>query len=893
MTFRVVRTNQYNQDLGLIHSTNGNHLESPNEGSSIDHQVTIHLHAQNITMFPTTETCFLGCPSVLNEQELERFFDTALIQDGVVTCAVSGKYVEISISRFVGVFNLPTYGLIDLSEVPNDLVLQARTLFSHSGKPVQFSCKKRLLKCEFCLLNDILAKSITVKAGSFDAVTHERFLMVTAIHFGVKVNWSEILFEVLKEMVDRTTRRAKGFAAQICVLLKGDLAVTLGEAKTFPPLKILSEKMVHTYIATNKTIDARGETDESDVAAVDIVKKKSVTKKRPAAVSEAPVAKKKRTSSGKAVSKEKDLAIVSVALDAEPIQTVDPTSVMPAPYPPVPKRRAPKRKLRMTAGSDDEFVEKESAVETAVVVQKAPTSADDVDTIIEEVIAETAQMEQADFVESAIAEGIEMETVLADPVVTKSDNVIVEVDESSAATTAKEIDLATMPDVGQLSSGEELLSIDDLLKRIPGDMMLPSVLADEPTRIKFGHGISIPGVADGDLYKASLPKITLTNKGKAPLVEVSVVKGHPAREMVELIFGDIEFLIQVVEDGYDRWVHEDATPVSQLIVQMPQRTSLESLAPICLFFQPVQCLSISTSLYVKTWGLYRVCTEVLRYLMLGCLKPVGSFTVYIDIVPIGPVLGDFSIPRRVVDNVSYRIQILDSALPHFSAQISPSIDISSAPTDFVISSPHQSSSSASSMHFTYDIPQGTETAGDQTLEPVNATATDINEQFALLRTSISENSIKQLRTQSKIGDLQNLSFLRSILTRKLLPGQKAVRAQNAFVTIDLADLRKDVKGLKANLSKEFDDKLDVIRNDLLEFRVETQGQLASLGTNLAELIAFITKCGDDKNGEVSSSHGRAQPPPGVGGSGGSRSEPSRKRGSSGSRQKSWRYWLNE
>ncbi|KZV38970.1 hypothetical protein F511_34149 [Dorcoceras hygrometricum] len=58
MTFRVVMTNQYNQDLGLIHSTNGNHLESPNEGSSIDHQVTIYLHAQNITMFPTNETWY-------------------------------------------------------------------------------------------------------------------------------------------------------------------------------------------------------------------------------------------------------------------------------------------------------------------------------------------------------------------------------------------------------------------------------------------------------------------------------------------------------------------------------------------------------------------------------------------------------------------------------------------------------------------------------------------------------------------------------------------------------------------------------------------------------------------------------------------------------------------
>ncbi|KZV22960.1 F-box/kelch-repeat protein-like [Dorcoceras hygrometricum] len=54
------KTNQYNQDLGLIHSTSGNHLESPYEGSSIDHQVTIYLHAQNITMFPTNETWYFA-----------------------------------------------------------------------------------------------------------------------------------------------------------------------------------------------------------------------------------------------------------------------------------------------------------------------------------------------------------------------------------------------------------------------------------------------------------------------------------------------------------------------------------------------------------------------------------------------------------------------------------------------------------------------------------------------------------------------------------------------------------------------------------------------------------------------------------------------------------------
>ncbi|KZV52421.1 pentatricopeptide repeat-containing protein mitochondrial [Dorcoceras hygrometricum] len=270
---------------------------------NFDSVLGIHNNEEMVQMFCALEATglrgFLGCPSVLYEQELEQFFDTALVQDGDITCVV---FVD---------------------------------------ELVQFSCKKRLMKYEFRLLNDILAKSITVKAGSFDAITHERFLMMTAIHFGIKVNWSNIRFEVLKEMADRTTKRAKGFAAQICVLFKGDPAVTLGEAKTSPPLKILSAKTVNTYITTNKTIDARGESDEPDVAKVAIVNKKSVSKKksdsiadkdaddvhvevvaekavskkRPAPVSEATVVKKKRTTSGKAVSKKKYLALISVAQD--------------------------------------------------------------------------------------------------------------------------------------------------------------------------------------------------------------------------------------------------------------------------------------------------------------------------------------------------------------------------------------------------------------------------------------------------------------------------------------------------------------------------------------------------------------------------------------------------
>ncbi|KZV37988.1 hypothetical protein F511_09808 [Dorcoceras hygrometricum] len=102
---------------------------------------------------------FLGCSSAIYETTLVEFFHNALVWDG----------------------------LSDLHEVPKDLVFEARSAFSYDGKQLSTSCKKREMTFEFWLLNDILAKSVTVKAGSFDAVTHERFLMMSAIHGGVKI----------------------------------------------------------------------------------------------------------------------------------------------------------------------------------------------------------------------------------------------------------------------------------------------------------------------------------------------------------------------------------------------------------------------------------------------------------------------------------------------------------------------------------------------------------------------------------------------------------------------------------------------------------------------------------------------------------------------------------
>ncbi|KZV43023.1 hypothetical protein F511_41034 [Dorcoceras hygrometricum] len=170
----------------------------------------------------------------------------------MVVSTIKGKAVEISEEVFAATFELPTEGLIDFSEVPKDLVFDARSLFSISKEQVSISCLKKEMKIEYRLLSDILAKTIYVKAGSFDAVTREQFMLMTAITFNVKVNWSRLLFDVLKEMVTPGSRHAKGYAIQICVLLENIPGLELGESRAFPLPRVLNEKTVHRYIFINE-----------------------------------------------------------------------------------------------------------------------------------------------------------------------------------------------------------------------------------------------------------------------------------------------------------------------------------------------------------------------------------------------------------------------------------------------------------------------------------------------------------------------------------------------------------------------------------------------------------------------------------------------------------------
>ncbi|KZV34146.1 splicing factor 3B subunit 1-like [Dorcoceras hygrometricum] len=543
-------------------------------------------HAGMVSMFEAlvaSGLCgFLGCSSALFKAALVEFLHNASVRDGIVVSTVQGKPVAISEELFASTFELPMEGLTDLHEVSQDLILEARCSFSYSGKLTSTSCKKREMVFEFRLLNDILAKSVTVRVGSFDAVTHERFLMMTAIYGGVPVNWGRLLFKIFKDMVTPETRQARGYA-------------------------ILTAKTVGTSLAKSKKIYV---VEDEPVVEKPEEKKKAVSKKRPAPTDETPVIKRKMTT-GKDTPAENKLALVTVAQEAVPIQMV------PADTPPALKRKTSKKRLRLPAGSDDEIVEQEPDVVDVVEHPREQKTADDVDKMRlpagsdDEIVEQEPDVMETDMEEPSLTRfddrefgdtehssaindeddnldgaeneisrtmasftapkqlpqeplrsgedddmsGFKQPSKIIESVETEETNIeLVDTEELSLAK-----DVATMTeseDTGSVSKAlaltvsttpdEELLSIEDILKQIPADVMLPSVSAAEITRVKFARSIEIPEVHEGDWYKARVPHIDIYDKGKAPLVE-NTIKGHPAWEMFSLICADIDFLVQLRE----------------------------------------------------------------------------------------------------------------------------------------------------------------------------------------------------------------------------------------------------------------------------------------------------------------------------------------------------------
>ncbi|KZV41291.1 hypothetical protein F511_40903 [Dorcoceras hygrometricum] len=405
---------------------------------------------------------FLGCPAIVYEDALVDFFENASVRSGVVISTVGGQLVEISEKLFAETFELPIDGLGDLSEMPKDEIFDARSIVSLSGEPINLSGRKNQMKMPFRLLCDIVAKAISVKAGSFNAITVEKFSLITAVVCKIKMNWAKFLFGVLKKMVSARSKQAKGFAIQISALLATFPSVEISESSEFPASKILSKKTVLRFISIN---DRDGAEEVSGAA-----KKKAVSKKRPAADIEAAVPKKKRTSKKKSISSISSLEMVAVAEEAVPIQQV---------------------------------------AEPLDVEEPRCSSADAVDLIIQQVLDETRAADApADTAEPAVTEEKHWFDLPYDdlvkqweaerPVVTASDTEDeIATEDVAPADGVQQVEEVVAPISAEESlSADEQMSLDDILLTIPVDIPLPSTCMERFDKLERRRGVHCFGSAD-------------------------------------------------------------------------------------------------------------------------------------------------------------------------------------------------------------------------------------------------------------------------------------------------------------------------------------------------------------------------------------------------------------
>ncbi|KZV44209.1 hypothetical protein F511_43454 [Dorcoceras hygrometricum] len=275
------------------------------------------------------------------------------------------------------------------------------------------------------------------------------------------------------------------------------------------------------------------------------------------------------------------------------------------------------------------------------------------------------------------------------------------------------VDKAGEKPIGSKHTTEEHMSIDNLLMQISEDMMLPSVTAIEITKIRLGESINIHEVQERDLYYASLPRISIHDKGKEILEEYELRGQKQRLKIIDLLSAAHSKALEVLltqqkEHGllleqscssifFDDSVGSGAvlaqlfslakstcwirpmvqidgvwTPIQgpdfwrssckiSLFVnkrQVPESMVDTDFVPHGFFIEPVQYWGAAPSL-IKTWAWRNVCTEIIRYSMFGCLRPIcREIVVYnlgVERIP-DYLLSDFS------ERLYVQIHLLDSSV---------------------------------------------------------------------------------------------------------------------------------------------------------------------------------------------------------------------------------------
>ncbi|KZV32474.1 hypothetical protein F511_16526 [Dorcoceras hygrometricum] len=892
---------------------------------------------------------FLGCPVVYYEAVLIEFSENGSVrEDGMVVSTIRGINVEISDGMFATEFGLPTEGLTDVSEVPKDLVFDARSLFSESEEQTLF-----------------------VKAGSFDAVTRERFMLMTAITFDVKINWGSMLFGVLKAMVTPGSRQPKGYAIQICVVLSKVPGLELGESNPFPIHILLTERIVHRYIHINEHI---GMEKASGSTPVKKTVKKPVSKKRSVAseTEVAPISKKKRTTKGKPA---------AMALEAVPLQTIEPTADVPSELPPVPKIKS--RKRRLVLEQEDDLVVDEPVEESATGVQETSTDVPDSeekpvadpDDIIEQILIQldTAAATQGDNTETWFDRAFDKEFATSEQEKQDSEEEIVfdvaKTDEEASSSKHHPEELMSLdvrdkvmvdvveffhsfslnklhdPESLKILKEKEILmlewagtdSLETAVKRRLyilakyREMLLRKFLEShqkylvpgQPWTATASQIIDILSVA----HSKSLEVLVSQQKENGLPIEQPCTSAY-----LDTSIGSGAVLAQFFSQAKSKcWVRpmvkidglwtliqgpeflRSSCKLSLFVNKRPVPDSVveEDFVPHGCVIEPFQYWGTAPSV-VKTWGWARVCTDIVRYHMFGCLRSACKEIVVYN-------LGVERIPYYLLDDFEQGVHT-DTFVGFFRSspiQSSPEIDSDSSDGSTVYRSPSSpadssalgpvvftdaqeeglysvefpdsplptdqihvstSSSSGSPVHFdSADI--HLDSAADAQTSLPTATV-DLPSLLDDLKSSLSQrmddaNSEILSRLHSTERSLQTSlghqnDYLRSLIQSARQEGQtqdvqmlrlnelkKAVLAQGVSAeTNSLAD-RSRFNAIDAKFLL-LDGQIAAIRNDQLEFQSKIAADILSLSTQIGDIADYI-RGGDAKKGEIGSSSRR--PPP--------------------------------
>ncbi|KZV41326.1 hypothetical protein F511_40266 [Dorcoceras hygrometricum] len=830
---------------------------------------------------------FLGCSTVIHEEAVLEFFANGIVRDGLVVSTVHGVTVEISEQFFAETFELPVEGLTDLTDVPKDKIFDAKSIVSLTGEPVRTWGTKSQMKIHFHLLCDIMEKSISVKAGSSNAITVEKFAMVTTVVCEVKIS----------------------------LLLENVPNLELGESSEFPSSKMLTERTIHQYIFLKDKAGAQEVADAPKEKKAP--KTKAASKKRPANVTvDEPVVKKKRTSKKKAGSSKVHLEIVAVAQEVVPIQIVEPATDAPAAEE-IFEQPTAEDEILADQPADEvagEPVDEEPIFVPAVanIVNVEASTADDVDSIIQQVLSETAQSESAE------------------------DDQIEELDIRGSA-------------VDEWIDADEARSLEDIILSIPADVPLPSA-GVEITNIVVGQTVYIPGVNEGDCrlkwaklqqedFSAKIEQVltwaetdsTITALQRKSYIllkyrEVLVrkfldswknnfvpgerfsatdLKGSPRDRGAVIARNNtntpsncwIRTMLRVdgvwvVEPFCDQWVKIPQPVVSN---EVPRQLSyVDTLPPVSDFFKTFKkCLA---DVHLE---------ELAQFFITGKLLPVSARNFCRDIVVVEPasrllkptitsrvwfqlctVFTQFCLFHRInsvdvsdfVSSIALERTVLRSVQSSVVSAVVPSVQLS---LDQRQSSP-PSSDSSSSMRF-----DETDVAPTALSLPAAFVTPDVTEALNQLRASIEQISERDDGAKHKDILLVHLNDIEKKFTarfdsqdrvlgalrtdsndqRNLLPleiksSQKQLSTQIAAAANDTVDVWREVKEIQAKVTS-LDEQVAATRNDLLEFRVKALETLNHVADQVSELVAYINRGGDNKKGESSSSRGPQPPPPPV------------------------------